>query len=249
MKNVIASRRSLWELFSVVRYNQKDNGMKTLKCALGFLILISLASAASVMASDKKVVSALEPVEIHQYQEKNLSLITDFRENSIAGPQKVSLETYRLKIRGLVEHPLTLTYAQVLAYDHHSKVVTLHCVEGWDVTILWEGVLLEALLANAGVQRDAVTVIFHAVDGYSSSLPLEYVRRNKILLAFKINGLTLPAERGFPLQVVAESKWGYKWVKWVSAIELSADRNYRGYWESRGYNNNGDWPGPMFELQ
>jgi DMSO/TMAO reductase YedYZ molybdopterin-dependent catalytic subunit len=102
---------------------------------------------------------------------------------------------------------------------------------------------------RAGVQRNAVTVIFNATDGYSSSLPLEYVRKNKILLAFKINGLTLPAERGFPFQVVAESKWGYKWVKWVSAIELSADRTYRGYWESRGYNNNGDWPGPMFELQ
>jgi DMSO/TMAO reductase YedYZ molybdopterin-dependent catalytic subunit len=213
----------------MVRYNQRDNGMKTVKSAWVFLILISLVSAASGMASDKKVVTALEPVEIRQYQGKNLSPISDFRENSIAGPQKVSLDSYRLKITGLVEHPLTLTYVQVLSYDHHSKVVTLHCVEGWDVTILWEGVLLEALLANAGVQGDAVTVIFHAVDGYSSSLPLEYVRKNKILLAFKINGLTLPAERGFPFQVVAESKWGYKWVKWVSAIELSADHNYQGY--------------------
>ncbi len=223
--------------------------MKTVKCTLGFLILVLLVSAASGVASDKKVVTALEPVEIRQYQGKNLSPISDFRENSIAGPQNVSLDTFRLKITGLVEHPLTLTYEQVLKYDHHSKVVTLHCVEGWDVTILWEGVLLEAFLADAGVQRAAVTVIFHAVDGYSSSLPLEYVRKNHILLAFKINGLTLPAERGFPFQVVAESKWGYKWVKWVNAIELSADRNYRGYWESRGYNNNGDWPGPMFKLQ
>jgi DMSO/TMAO reductase YedYZ molybdopterin-dependent catalytic subunit len=117
------------------------------------------------------------------------------------------------------------------------------------VTILWEGVLLEALLSKAGVQRDAATVIFHAADSYSSSLPLEYVRKNKILLAFKINGLTLPAEQGFPFQVVAESKWGYKWVKWVREIELSVDRNYRGYWESRGYNNNGDWPEPIFEPQ
>lgn len=223
--------------------------MKTVKCALGFLILIILVSVASGMASDKKVVTALKPVEIRQYQGKNLSSISDFRENSIAGPQKVLLDTYRLKITGLVDHPLELTYAQVLAHDHYSKVVTLHCVEGWDVTILWEGVLLEALLSKAGVQRDAATVIFHAADSYSSSLPLEYVRKNKILLAFKINGLTLPAERGFPFQVVAESKWGYKWVKWVREIELSVDRNYRGYWESRGYNNNGDWPEPIFEPQ
>jgi len=62
-----------------------------------------------------------------------------------------------------------------------------------------------------------------------------------------MNGLTLSAERGFPFQVVAESKWGYKWVKWVTEIELSVDEHYRGYWESRGYNNNGDQAGPIFE--
>ena len=56
----------------------------------------------------------------------------------------------------------------------------------------------------------------------------------------------LPPERGFPFEVVAESKWGYKWVKWVTKIELSGDPNYRGYWESRGYNNDGDLSGPIF---
>jgi DMSO/TMAO reductase YedYZ molybdopterin-dependent catalytic subunit len=223
--------------------------MKTVTWAWAFFALISFVSASSGMATAEKGVTALEPVEIRQYQGENLSAISDFRENSIAGPQKVQLDTYRLRITGLVDHPMTLTYAQVLKYQHHSKVVTLNCVEGWDVTVLWEGVLLGALLADAGVQGSAVAVVFYAADGYSSSLPLQYIVEKKILLAFKINGLTLPEERGFPFQVVAESKWGYKWVKWVTAVELSADRNYRGYWESRGYNNNGDWPGPMFQLQ
>jgi DMSO/TMAO reductase YedYZ molybdopterin-dependent catalytic subunit len=50
-----------------------------------------------------------------------------------------------------------------------------------------------------------------------------------------------------PFMVVAESKWGYKWVKWVDEIELSSDTSYRGYWESRGYDNNGDRNGPMFQ--
>lgn len=195
----------------------------------------------------EKPVTPLPPVEIRQYAGQNLSLVKDFPENSIVGPQTVSLDTYQLKISGLVEHPLALTYAQLLAEHHYSKVVTLHCVEEWDATILWEGILLKDLLEKAKIKRDAVVVIFHAPDGYTSSLPLEYVRANKLLLAYKLNGLTFPPERGFPFQVVAESKWGYKWVRWVTEIELSADNHYRGYWESRGFNNNGDQAGPIFE--
>jgi DMSO/TMAO reductase YedYZ molybdopterin-dependent catalytic subunit len=61
-----------------------------------------------------------------------------------------------------------------------------------------------------------------------------------IMLAYKMNGVTLLPERGFPFELVAENKWGYKWIKWVDKIELSADESYRGYWESRGYSNDGD---------
>jgi DMSO/TMAO reductase YedYZ molybdopterin-dependent catalytic subunit len=186
-------------------------------------------------------------VEIRQYQGQNLTAARDIPGTDIAGPQQVSLDTYRLKVTGLVNTPLELTYDQVLGYAHSSKVVTLHCVEGWDATILWEGVRIDDILAQAGVEDGAPVVIFHAVDGYTSSLPLEYVRKNNIMLAFAMNGVTLPAERGFPFQVVAESKWGYKWVKWVDRIELSDDTSYHGYWEVRGYNNDGDQSGPILE--
>ena len=55
-----------------------------------------------------------------------------------------------------------------------------------------------------------------------------------------MNNVTIPPEYGFPFQLVAESKWGYKWIKWVTKIEVSNDTNYTGYWESRGYTNGGD---------
>ena len=69
---------------------------------------------------------------------------------------------------------------------------------------------------------------------------------NDIIMAYKMNGVDLPAERGFPFQLVAESKWGYKWIKWITDIELSGDENYRGYWESRGYSNSADLDGSYF---
>ncbi len=65
------------------------------------------------------------------------------------------------------------------------------------------------------------------------------IGRLDLLLAFEINGRTLDAKRGFPFQVVAESKLGYKWVKWVTRIELS-DKPFKGFWEKQGYDNQAD---------
>jgi DMSO/TMAO reductase YedYZ molybdopterin-dependent catalytic subunit len=61
-------------------------------------------------------------------------------------------------------------------------------------------------------------------------------------MAYKLNGVVLPPERGFPFQLVAESKFGYKWIKWITMIDLSADPTYHGYWESRGYSNDAAVP-------
>ncbi|TET54175.1 MAG: oxidoreductase [Anaerolineales bacterium] len=189
----------------------------------------------------------MEGSEIREYQGTNLSSIDDFRENSIEGPQYVSLDNYVLLITGLVDTPIALTYDEVLDRDQYSKVVTLYCVEGWDATILWEGVLIEDLLAEAGVQDEAVILIFHAADGYTSSLTLDFVRDNDILLAYMMNGVELPPQRLFPFKVVAEAKWGYKWAKWVTEIEVSADSDYEGFWESRGFSNDGDLEGSKFD--
>jgi len=83
-------------------------------------------------------------------------------------------------------------------------------------------------------------VIFYAYDDYSTSVPLDYIIDNNIMMAYKMNDVVLPPERGYPFQLVAESKWGYKWIKWITAIELSDNEDYRGFWESHGYPNDAD---------
>ncbi|MFH1651652.1 MAG: molybdopterin-dependent oxidoreductase [Chloroflexota bacterium] len=192
-------------------------------------------------AQRQQPVTELPTVEVREYQGEDLSSINHFRENSIKGPQNVPIDTYRLEITGLVKTPQTRTYEAVTGdYDSYQKVVRLNCVEGWSVNILWEGVLVRDLLADAGILPEANTIIFHAYDGYTTSFPLSYVIDNAILMAYKMNEVTVPPERGFPFVLVAESKWGYKWIKWITQIELSDDVNYHGYWESRGYSNEGD---------
>jgi len=184
---------------------------------------------------------ALPSAEVRSYEGKDLSSVNDFSENSIKGPQHVNLSEYRLTVTGLTNRTDVYTYDEVLEkYPHYTKVVTLFCVEGWDTTILWEGVLVRDVINTAGIDPRATTVIFTAHDGYTTSLPLDYVISRDILMAYKMNNVTLPAERGFPFQLVAEDKWGYKWIKWIEKIELSDNAAYRGYWEQRGYSNTAD---------
>ncbi len=184
---------------------------------------------------------ALNGTEIKEYKGENLSSISDFRENSIHGPQYIDESTYRLKITGLVDNPEEYTYQEVVDdHQHYTKAVTLNCVEGWSVDILWEGVLVKDLLKGAGPKQNANTVIFKAYDGYSTSFPLKYLEDNDIIMAYKMNNATIPPERGFPFMLVAESKWGYKWIKWITEIELSNDTSYQGFYERSGYSDSGN---------
>jgi len=212
--------------------------------------LLLVLESGLACAGDKPVDEAgkLQPVEIKEYQGEKLSSINEFRENSIEGPKYLDVEKYRLKITGLVTNPKAYTYDEVVNnYQNYEKVVTLDCVEGWSVTILWEGLLVRDLLAEAVPAPDAKVVIFYAYDGYTTSLPVDYIINNDILIAYEVNGVTLPPERGFPFQLVAESKWGYKWIKWITEIELSDDVDYKGYWERRGYSNSADLDEGFFE--
>jgi len=186
-------------------------------------------------------------VEVREYEGERLDSVQDFRENSIKGPQYLDEDEYRLEVKGLVRDEAEYTYSEIASgFPAYEKVVQLDCVEGWSVKILWRGVLVREILDKSGVEEEAQSVIFTAADGYSTSFPVEYFYDNDILMAYGMNGVKLPPERGFPFQLVAEDKWGYKWCKWIVGIELSAEEDPGGFWEDRGYNNSGDRDRPFF---
>jgi DMSO/TMAO reductase YedYZ molybdopterin-dependent catalytic subunit len=112
---------------------------------------------------------------------------------------------------------------------------------GYEGTGEWTGVPLSYLLEQAGYSQNTLSVVFYAADEYSSSISLEKALLEDTILAYKMNGVTLPAEHGYPVRLVAPHKVGYKWVKWIVKIEL-VDYVYEGYWESRGYSNIGNAP-------
>jgi DMSO/TMAO reductase YedYZ molybdopterin-dependent catalytic subunit len=213
------------------------------------VMVLTIITTLNIFANqENQPIVQLEPVEIREYQGERLSSLKDFNENAIKGTQRVDINEYILEIVGLVQETKKFSYNEIIDnFEHYKKVATLDCVEGWLVKILWEGILLKDLIGKDNILPKAKIIIFHAYDGYTTSFPVDYIMDNDILLAYKMNEVTLPAQRGFPFQLVAESKWGYKWIKWVTKIEISDDETYRGFWESRGYANEGDIDKSYFE--
>ncbi|MGB9750386.1 MAG: molybdopterin-dependent oxidoreductase [Caldisericia bacterium] len=186
--------------------------------------------------------------ETREYEGKLLNSIDDFVENSIKGPQIVDIKKYRLQINEEKELIKEYEYEELIKnFNSIKKVITLYCVDGWNVDILWEGIPVEDILINSKVNLNYPVIIFHAIDGYTTSLSKDFVINNKLFLAYKMNGIILPPERGFPFQLIGENKWAYKWIKWVNKIELSNDTKYKGYWESRGYSNKANLNEPFFD--
>jgi DMSO/TMAO reductase YedYZ molybdopterin-dependent catalytic subunit len=210
---------------------------KTAPVLIIIILLVLIGSLSGCLQQSVKI----QGTELRNYQGESLNSIQDFQENSIKGPQYVNISTYRLSVTGLVQNPTNYTYDQLIeSFQSYKKVLILNCVEGWSVKILWEGIQLRDILNETGLLPSANTIVLKAVDGYTTSFPLDYIINQSIMLSYKMNNVTIPPERGYPFQLAAEGKWGYKWIKWVTDIDITNDPSYRGYWESRGYSNNGN---------
>jgi DMSO/TMAO reductase YedYZ molybdopterin-dependent catalytic subunit len=163
-------------------------------------------------------------------------------DESIIDPN-VERGSWRLRIEGLVGRPLTLGYDELVAMPSTEQYVTLQCISnlvGGDLvgTAKWTGVPLARVLERAGGPgRGAVRVVFHAVGGYSDSLPVAKALEPTTVVAYGMNDRSLPRAHGFPARIIAPGIYGMKNVKWLERIEV-VDYDYRGYWQrSDGWDN------------
>jgi DMSO/TMAO reductase YedYZ molybdopterin-dependent catalytic subunit len=225
----------------------KNNLITAIVMALSVVIILAGCKTSGPITSNATVAGETEAVE---FMGTKLTPIDQQQNNALAGTQHIEKNSYILTVDGLVDNPLKLTYGDLLAFTQISKLMPLNCVESWDFQAKWTGPSLKDIFAKAKVQDGAKIAIFYTKDvisGYSS-LDLSYINSRNIIIGMKINDITLPDDRGFPFQVVAESKFGYKWTKWITRIELSDNTNFLCYWESVGYSNNGDIGGPAFDI-
>lgn len=151
----------------------------------------------------------------------------------------IDLATWRLAVSGLVDRELSISFEDLQALGAEERELDLPCVEGWTERGLWKGARLADVLERAGLAEGAETVVFSSPGGYTTSLTIADIEETDPLLAWQVNGEPLPEEQGFPVRLVVPDRLGYKWIKWVTGIEV-IQGEYEGYWESAGYSNEAD---------
>lgn len=157
----------------------------------------------------------------------------------------VDVDGWSVKITGLVDRELELTFADLLARELVEVPITMLCVSnqvGGDLvgTARWLGVPLAELLEEAGVQAGAKQVMGESVDGFTAGFPVEVALDGRdALLVVGMNGESLPAEHGFPARLVVPGLYGYvSAVKWLSEIRLTT-WDEEGFWIPRGWSRLG----------
>ncbi len=164
-----------------------------------------------------------------------------FRIYSITGSYPhISDSDYRLEISGLVNNPTVFTLADLKAMPSTSFSQEFQCVTGWTVpNVQWEGVRLSEILSRAGVQESAVALSFESYDGADSeSLTLYQAHLPDVIVAYRMLGAPVTTEHGGPVRLYVGPMFGYKSLKWLSAIRV-VDQVIPGYWEQNGYPVNG----------
>lgn len=157
---------------------------------------------------------------------------------------KISLETWRLEIDGLVENPMVLSWEQFMALPQTEDTSDFHCVTTWSrMNNKWVGVRFSDLMALVQPKPEAQYVLTTGYDvspmanvPYTTNLSLEEAMSPDVLLVHQWEGSPLPIEHGGPCRMITPRLYAWKGAKWIRKITL-LEKDHSGFWEIRGYSN------------
>jgi DMSO/TMAO reductase YedYZ molybdopterin-dependent catalytic subunit len=162
-------------------------------------------------------------------------------DTSLIIPQ-VAPSSWQLRIHGMVDHPMTITFDELMKMPMIEHDVTLTCVSesvggAYIGNARWEGTLLADVLRTAGIQPGADQIVMRDVNGMTIGVATDPVMDGRAsLLAVGMNGQPLPQAHGFPVRVVVPGLYGYvSACKWVVDMELTTFAAFDAYWVQRGW--------------
>jgi DMSO/TMAO reductase YedYZ molybdopterin-dependent catalytic subunit len=201
----------------------------------------SLTSDLAIV-QDGDVFAMFEELDAAEQITPVLTAIPDFYNVSknLSDPS-VGSDGWTLRVTGMVENELELSYEDLVTRATVQKITTLSCISNelnghLISTAQWTGLPLAELLNEAGVQEGAVDLKFHAADDYEDSVSVEIGMRPDNLIVTGMNGETLPEKHGFPARLIIPDIYGMKNVKWLDRIEVVGE-DFQGYWQTRGWSD------------
>ena len=158
------------------------------------------------------------------------------------GPPQVNLDTWTLRVIGLVREPLEWNWREFTSLPRVRVFADFHCVTQWSrLGNIWEGISTREIIARAGgVLPEARFVLAHGYDhGFTTNVPIEDFLAEDALIAISHDGEPLSLDHGGPARLIVPRLYAWKSAKWVEAIELLS-QDQAGFWESNGYHMHGD---------
>lgn len=171
-------------------------------------------------------------------EQTGLTPVADAGTLSFWGVPEVDIATFSLSVEGAVERPCSFGYAELIALPSVDRLVRMDCVGGFRNNTHMGGVRLDTLFDMVGLAPEARRAVFHCADDYFESITLDDLRKHDAFLAYSVNSEAVP-HLGFPLRLAIPGKYGYKWPKWVTRIEIVTD-DCKGYWPERGLPDRGN---------
>jgi DMSO/TMAO reductase YedYZ molybdopterin-dependent catalytic subunit len=158
------------------------------------------------------------------------------------GPPAIDFEQWKLRVFGLVGHPVEWTWREFNLLPRIKVFSDFHCVTRWSrLGNVWEGVSTRELLGLAGGARSAAGYsIVHGYDhGFTTNLPLADLLAEDALVATHHDGEPLSTEHGGPARLIVPRLYAWKSAKWIAGIEV-VESDIPGFWERNGYHMRGD---------
>ena len=151
------------------------------------------------------------------------------------------LSTWDFRVFGEVEEPLTLTWDELKELPSTEITIDIHCVTRWSrFDTSFRGVHWRELAKLVRPKPSARFALAHAEQGFTSNVPISFLRDEDALLATHADGDRLTPEYGWPLRLVIPGKYFWKSAKWLRVLELR-DTDQPGFWERYGYHNDADY--------
>ncbi len=155
-------------------------------------------------------------------------------------PYQLTRENWTLRLSGEADAPQTLSFADLLAMPQKTVTTDIHCVTSWTkLDTVWTGVPFRAIAERARVRPSAHYVIMDCEQGFTTSLPIEPLMDETVLVAHTVAGAALPPEHGGPVRMFVPKRYFYKSAKWLRGFRF-LEKDEPGFWEVRGYSNVAD---------